>query len=124
MKEGGTTYAEARVFKTMQRMKEPLTRAPYARLERVGKQGFQLARPIGPPAHSALSRSNGDRHQAGDTSRIAGIEQAADQVRDQDLVSARRGQSRRRANASASQVSTWPLAHPRSSRRGMASSRL
>jgi hypothetical protein len=38
----GTSYAESTVFKTMQRMKELATRPPYARLERVGKEGFRL----------------------------------------------------------------------------------
>lgn len=35
----GTAYAESTVFKTMQRMKEPAARPPYARLERVGREG-------------------------------------------------------------------------------------
>lgn len=38
----GTAYAEPTVFKTMQRMKEPAARPPYARLERVGREGFRL----------------------------------------------------------------------------------
>jgi hypothetical protein len=42
MAKCGTTYAEATVFKTMQRMKEPTTRLPYTRIERVGRQGFRL----------------------------------------------------------------------------------
>ncbi len=39
----GTKYAQVTVFKTMQRMKEEPVRPPYGRLERVGRQGFQLA---------------------------------------------------------------------------------
>jgi hypothetical protein len=42
MAECDTRYAEATVFKTMQRMKEPSTRPPYACLERVGRQGLRL----------------------------------------------------------------------------------
>lgn len=38
----GTSYAESTVFKTMQRMKGLAGRSPYARLERVGKEGFRL----------------------------------------------------------------------------------
>ena len=38
----GTAYAEATVFKTMQRMKEPPVRPPFARLERLGRAGFRL----------------------------------------------------------------------------------
>jgi hypothetical protein len=48
MAECGTTYAEGTVFKTMQRMKEPPTRPPYMRLERVDRQGFRLLEPLGP----------------------------------------------------------------------------
>jgi hypothetical protein len=44
----GTTYAERTVFKTMQRMKEPPTRPPYMRLERVDRQGFRLLEALGP----------------------------------------------------------------------------
>jgi hypothetical protein len=38
----GTAYAEATVFKTMQRMKEPPVRPPFVRLERLGRAGFRL----------------------------------------------------------------------------------
>jgi len=48
MAEFGTTYAEGAVFKTMQRMKEPPTRPPYTRLERVDGQGFRLLERLGP----------------------------------------------------------------------------
>jgi len=37
-----TAYAEATVFKTMQRMKEPPVRPPFERLERVGRAGFRV----------------------------------------------------------------------------------
>ena len=42
MRECGTSYAEATVSKTMQRMEELPTRLPYVRLERVGRRGFRL----------------------------------------------------------------------------------
>jgi len=48
MAECGTTYAEGTVVKTMQRMKEPPTRPPYLRLERVDRQGCRLLEPLGP----------------------------------------------------------------------------
>ena len=48
MTGSGTTYAEGTVFKTMQRMKEPPTRPPYTRLERIDRQGFRLLEPSGP----------------------------------------------------------------------------
>jgi hypothetical protein len=38
----GTAYAEATVFKTMQRMKEVSVRPPYLRLERAGRDRFRL----------------------------------------------------------------------------------
>jgi len=38
----GTSYSESTAFKTMQRMKDPATRPPYAQLERVGSSGFRL----------------------------------------------------------------------------------
>ena len=38
----GTAYVESTAYITMQRMKEPAVRPPYARLERVGKQGFRF----------------------------------------------------------------------------------
>ena len=38
----GTRYAESIVFKTMQRMKGPVGRPPYMRLERVEREGFRI----------------------------------------------------------------------------------
>lgn len=52
----GTSYAESTVFKTMQRMKEPTTRPPYARLERVGREGFRLLVTEADPARFLLGR--------------------------------------------------------------------
>lgn len=40
----GTSYAESIVFKTMQRMKQPAARPPYAQLERGATGGFRLLR--------------------------------------------------------------------------------
>jgi hypothetical protein len=40
----GTSYAESTVFKTMQRMREPAARPPYAELERGTTEGFRLLR--------------------------------------------------------------------------------
>jgi hypothetical protein len=40
----GTSYAESTVFKTMQRMKEPAARPPYAPLERGAIGGFRVLR--------------------------------------------------------------------------------
>jgi hypothetical protein len=40
----GTSYAESTVSKTMQRMKEPAARPPYAQLERGATGGFRLLR--------------------------------------------------------------------------------
>lgn len=42
MLAAGTCYAESTVFKTMQRMKSHPKRPPFVRLERVGRDGFQL----------------------------------------------------------------------------------
>ena len=44
MATGGTSYAETTVLKTMQRMKASDLRWPVAQLERIGRQGFRLAR--------------------------------------------------------------------------------
>ena len=38
----GTAYAESTAYITMQRMKQPAVRPPYARLERVGRKGFRM----------------------------------------------------------------------------------
>lgn len=38
----GTSYAESTVFKTIQRMKAPAARPPYAQLERGATGGFHL----------------------------------------------------------------------------------
>jgi hypothetical protein len=70
----GTRYAELTVFKTMQRMKVLSTRPPYARLERVGGQGFRLADetstnrsstapPSMPPSRSSTSALRSRRHR-------------------------------------------------------------
>jgi hypothetical protein len=40
----GTSYAESTVFKTMQRMKDPAARPPFAQLERGATGGFRLLR--------------------------------------------------------------------------------
>jgi hypothetical protein len=42
MVASGTRYAESIVFKTMQRMKGPVGRLPYMRLERVEREGFRI----------------------------------------------------------------------------------
>jgi hypothetical protein len=42
MVAGGTAYAEPTAYITMQRMKEPAVRPPYARLEQVPRKGFRL----------------------------------------------------------------------------------
>lgn len=42
MVASGTRYAESIVFKTMQRMKGPVGRPPYMRLERVEREGFRI----------------------------------------------------------------------------------
>ena len=44
MAETGTRYPKSTVLKTIQRMKEPPDRPPYARLERIGTSGFRLMR--------------------------------------------------------------------------------
>ena len=44
MQATGSSYAESTVFKTMQRMKEPAARPPYAQLERGATGGFRLLR--------------------------------------------------------------------------------
>jgi hypothetical protein len=44
MVAAGTRYAEVTVVKTMQRMKTPPARPPYARLERAGRAGFRIVR--------------------------------------------------------------------------------
>ncbi|HVA74571.1 MAG TPA: hypothetical protein VNF71_08400 [Acidimicrobiales bacterium] len=38
----GTAYAESTAYITMQRMKQPAVRPPYARLEHVPRKGFRL----------------------------------------------------------------------------------
>ena len=44
MLAAGSGYSKSTALKTMQRMKEPPARPPYARLERVGSSGFRLAK--------------------------------------------------------------------------------
>ena len=42
MRTTGTSYTESTVFKTMQRMRAPAIRPPYAQLERRATGGFRL----------------------------------------------------------------------------------
>ena len=42
MLDQGTAYVESTAYITMQRMKQPAVRPPYARLQQVPRQGFRL----------------------------------------------------------------------------------